>query len=96
MSAQSSLFGERLPDMPGKTRGIVGLRVDDRGRNRYTLQCENCLATEEPEHLVFLTFKFHTHHQGENPRLCPSCRLDRYAKTCTCDGCQEDEKRVRR
>ncbi|HAY44069.1 MAG TPA: hypothetical protein DCY59_11230 [Micrococcaceae bacterium] len=93
MSAQPALFGERLADLPGMVRGIVGVRVDERGKNLYTLQCENCLATEEPKILVLMTFKFHTRHQGDNPRLCRPCRVEAYSAGCTCDGCKEDRGR---
>lgn len=90
MTAQPTLFGERLLTLDGCVRGIVGIRVDERGTKRYTLQCENCLATEEPTNLVLMTFKFHTRHQGDNPRLCRDCRIAAYSSDCTCDGCRED------
>lgn len=92
MSAQPALFGELLPTLPGCTRGVVGERVDERGKKRTLLQCEGCFATEEPEILVLMKFKFHTRHKGDNPRLCPSCRVERYAKTCGCERCREDER----
>ena len=94
MIDQPALFGEPLPTLPGCTRGIVGERIDEKGRKRYTLQCENCFATEEPEILVLMKFKFHTRHKGDNPRLCPTCRAEAY-KGCTCDACKELKARLK-
>lgn len=96
MDKQPALFGELLPTLPGCTRGVVGERVDERGKKRYTLQCEGCYATEEPEILVLMKFKFHSRHKGDNPRLCPPCRVERYARTCTCDYCAEDKRYLAR
>jgi len=85
--------GERLPDLPGMVRGIVGIRVDENGKQWHTLQCENCLATEEPERLVLMTFKFHARHKGDNPRLCRPCRVERYGNSCNCYSCYGDKRR---
>lgn len=82
----------RLPDLPGKVRGIVGIRVSEKGRAVYTLQCENCFALETTEHLVLMQTKFH--RRGADPRrLCPDCRLAIFPE-CTCDSCQENRKRT--
>jgi len=86
MTDQPALFGERLPDLPGSVRGVVGVRKDARGRDRYTLQCEKCLDTEEPEVLVLMTFKFHSRHKGDNPRLCRPCAATAYPD-CRCENC---------
>lgn len=88
---QPALFGERLPDLPGSIRGVVGERVDERGKKRYTLQCENCLATEEPHPLVLMTFKFHSRHKGDNPRLCRPCAATAYPE-CRCESCLKARK----
>jgi len=80
----------RLPDLEGKVRGIVGVEQDARGRNRYTLQCENCLALETPEHLVLMNTHFHT-RGDDRRRLCPECRIELFPD-CSCDGCRIDRK----
>lgn len=76
----------RLPDLPGKARGVVGW--DEHG---YTLQCERCHATEQPKILILMTFKFHNRHRGDNPRLCRPCRVNVYAE-CGCHSCKDDRK----
>ena len=81
----------RLPDLPGLVRGIVAVRESARG-NVYTLQCERCFTTEEPEHLVLMSIHFHARsHSGENPRLCRECRVAVYPD-CACDSCREDRR----
>lgn len=80
----------RLPDLPGCVRGIVAVRPGPRGRNLYTLQCENCYETEEPANLVLMTFKFRNRHHGDNPRLCPPCRRAA-TNACICAGCVNDK-----
>lgn len=81
--------GERLPDLPGMVRGIVGKR-EENGWNVYTLQCERCFITEEPPNLVLMTIHFHAKSDPDkNPRLCVDCRLAVYAG-CGCDSCRED------
>lgn len=80
----------RLPDLPDVIPGIVAVRQDDRGRYVYTLQCERCFVTEEPDILVLQTIHFHARSTGGyNPRLCRDCRIEVHAG-CTCYGCQED------
>lgn len=81
--------GVRLPTLPGMTRGIVGVSVDERGKNVYTLQCENCLALETPNIMALMTFKFHPRTPSNNPRLCRPCRIEAHPD-CTCSGCRED------
>ena len=81
--------GVRLPTLPGMVRGIVGVSVDARGRNSYTLQCENCLALETPATLVLMTFRFHPRTPSNNPRLCQPCRLIVHAG-CDCGHCRAD------
>lgn len=79
----------RLPDLPGKTRGIVAVRTDSvTGRTRYTLQCERCYTLETPDHLVLMKTHFHT-RGDDRRRLCPDCRKDLFPD-CTCDGCKTD------
>jgi hypothetical protein len=81
----------RLPDMPGKAPGVVGVRESPRGKV-YTLQCERCFATEEPEHLLYMTIHFHPRSRdGENQRLCRYCRIAANPD-CICDYCHEDQK----
>lgn len=76
----------RLPDLPGKVRGIVGMDQNERGHNVYTLQCERCLALETTDHLVLM--KTHFHRRGNDPRrLCPECRRAVFPG-CKCDGCR--------
>jgi hypothetical protein len=86
---------ERLPDLPGMVTGIVGVREGPKGK-LYTLQCERCFVTEEPEHLVLMTIHFHSRSRdGENPRLCRDCRIAAYSG-CPCDGCRDDAISKRR
>lgn len=76
---------QRLPTLPGKVRGIVGMDQDARGHNFYTLQCERCLELETTDYLVLMRTKFHT--RGNDPRrLCPTCRAELFPN-CTCAGC---------
>lgn len=84
--------GVRLPTLPGMTRGVVGVSVDERGKNVYTLQCENCLALETPRILVLMTFRFHPRTPNNNPRLCRSCRIEVHAG-CECEFCRGDRRR---
>lgn len=78
-----------LPTLPGCVQGIVAVRKGPRGK-LYTLQCQNCFVTEEPDHLIFMTIHFHSRSRGgENPRLCRDCRIQEYPD-CTCDHCRED------
>lgn len=66
-------IAERLPDLPGCIDGIVGKRTEGK-RDIYTLQCWDCLATEEPVPLVTMTFKFIRTFNGEPyRRRCPGC-----------------------
>lgn len=79
----------RLPDLEGMTRGIVAVRQGPQ-RELYTLQCERCLVTEEPDLLIVMTIHFHAHSRySENPRLCRPCRRAAYP-SCNCDYCHED------
>ncbi|NKG21074.1 hypothetical protein [Paeniglutamicibacter terrestris] len=81
---------ERLPDLPGCVRGIVGMTTNAKGRNVYTLQCEECLALETPTHLVLM--KTHFHSRGDDRRrLCPDCRVHLFPD-CICDHCREDRQ----
>lgn len=76
----------RLPDIPGKVRGLVGMRQEKGRRMIYTLQCERCLALEVTDHLVLMQTHFHT--RGNDPRrLCPDCRAELFPG-CTCSGCR--------
>lgn len=87
----------RLPDLPGKAPGVVNVREGKREK-LYTLQCEECFTTEEPEHLVLMTIHFHARSRdGENPRLCRDCRLAANPG-CICDSCRDDthSKRMER
>lgn len=78
-----------LPTLSGCVQGIVSVRQGSRGK-LYTLQCQRCFVTEEPDHLLFMTIHFHSRSRdGENPRLCRDCRVQAYAD-CTCDYCRED------
>lgn len=84
----------RLPDLAGKAPGIVAVREGGRGK-LYTLQCERCFATEEPEHLVLMTIHFHSRSRnGDNPRLCRDCRVSAYPD-CICDSCRGDRRSKR-
>lgn len=84
--------GVRLPTLPGMVRGIVGVSVNKKGRNVYTLQCENCLALETPAILVLMTFRFHSRTPSNNPRLCKPCRIEGHAG-CECEHCREDKQK---
>jgi len=91
---QAALFPEGrtggiLPTLPGMVRGIVGVSVNGRGKNVYTLQCENCFELETPDNLILMTFRFHPRTPSNNPRLCRPCRLIVHAG-CTCGHCRED------
>lgn len=82
---------ERLPDLPDMAPGIVAVRECERGK-LYTLQCERCFATEEPEHLVLMKIRFHARSRdGDNPRLCRDCRIAAFPD-CICDSCREDRR----
>lgn len=81
-----------LPTLPGKVRGVVGVVSDERGRDLYTLQCENCFALETPS--VLMLMKTYFHRAGEDRRrLCAECRAAIFAD-CECFDCHE--RRVRR
>lgn len=89
MTIDDLLQAQRLPDLPGMAPGIIGQRNGPRG-TVYTLQCERCFDTEEPEILVLMTFHFHHRSQGaDNPRLCRPCRMEAHPD-CTCDNCKSD------
>ena len=91
----AALDTERRPDLPGKAPGVVAVR-EGRSGNLYTLQCEQCFTTEEPEHLVLMTIHFHARSRdGANPRLCRDCRLAANPG-CICDGCREDTRSQRK
>lgn len=78
----------RLPDLPGKTPGVVAVHTDERGRTTATLQCERCYALETPKILVLMETHFHT-RGDDRRRLCRACRIELF-KDCTCDGCKDD------
>lgn len=67
---------ELLPTLPGKVQGIVSARFNEKGRKVYTLQCQECGETEEPEMLILMDFHFCPRHDKErgHDRLCPPCR----------------------
>lgn len=90
MTAQAAaLHAGRRPDLPGKAPGVVGVREGVKWK-LYTLQCEQCFVTEEPEHLVLMTIHFHARSRdGANPRLCRDCRLNANPD-CICDNCRDD------
>lgn len=91
MTAGAAPHLGRLPALPGKAPGIVGVREGARGK-RYTLQCERCFITEEPEMILSMTIHFHARSQGgENPRLCRDCRIAAFPD-CICDYCREDRR----
>ncbi|MDQ0241187.1 hypothetical protein J2S94_003280 [Arthrobacter bambusae] len=95
MTADATLYTKRRPDLPGKAPGVVGVRMGTR-HLLYTLQCEQCFTTEEPEHLVLMTIHFHARSRdGANPRLCRDCRLAANPG-CICDGCRDDAISQRR
>jgi len=91
MTAEAAPRSGRLPDLPGKAPGVVAVREGPRGK-LYTLQCESCFTTEEPEHLILMTIHFHARSRdGYNPRLCRACRAIAYSD-CICDNCREDRR----
>jgi hypothetical protein len=80
-----------LPTLPGMAPGVVAIRQGPRGK-LYTLQCQRCYVTEEPERPISMTIHFHARSQGgENPRLCRDCRITAYPD-CICDYCLEDRR----
>ena len=96
MTAQPALFGEKLPDLPGKAPGVVKVWADPvTGKPRTTLQCWECLELEEPEILILMQSKFIT--CGNVPsgrRMCKTCRHKHY-RECDSFRCKEylrDEK----
>lgn len=97
MSAQTqtTTAPARLHDLPGRAPGVVAVREGNRG-NLYTLQCQRCFVTEEPEHLVLMTIHFHARSRdGENPRLCRDCRITAHPD-CICDSCRGDRQAQRK
>jgi hypothetical protein len=79
-----------LPTLPGKTRGVVAVSVNAKGRNIYTLQCENCYALETPE--ILTQMKSHFHLSGDDRRrLCEDCRRTVFAE-CECFQCKEERR----
>lgn len=69
-------------------RGIVAARQGPK-RKLYTIQCERCFITEEPDLLILMTIHFHSRSRnGENPRLCRDCRVKAYPD-CICDYCKD-------
>lgn len=79
-----------LPTLPGKTRGVVAVTQDEKGRNVYTLQCENCYALETPHMLVLMRSKFHS-LGNDRRRLCEDCRRTIFAD-CGCFQCKEERR----
>lgn len=81
---------EALPTLPGKVRGVVGVAVDGKGCNVYTLQCEGCFALETPHILTQMKARFHL--AGEDRRrLCEDCRATVFAD-CGCFQCKEERR----
>lgn len=79
-----------LPTLPGKVRGVVGVALDKKGRNVYTLQCENCFALETP--YILSQMRSHFHRAGDDRRrLCEDCRSTVFAD-CECFACKEDRR----
>lgn len=79
-----------LPTLPGKVRGVVGASLDEKGRNLYTLQCENCFTLETPR--ILSQMKTHFHNMGDDRRrLCPGCRATVFA-ACDCFACKEERR----
>lgn len=79
-----------LPTLVGKTRGVVGVATDERGRNVYTLQCENCFTLETPHILSQMNAKFHL-AGSDRRRLCEDCRSTVFAD-CECSQCREERR----
>lgn len=80
-----------LPTLPGHTRGIVGKEQDERGRDVYLIQCEDCHKIERRRWLVMAQTVFHhqgSPHEDASPRLCPSCMAARFPN-CPCSTCDE-------
>jgi hypothetical protein len=79
-----------LPTLPGCVRGIVGVTEAAKGRDVYTLQCENCYALEKTDMLVLMKTKFHT-LGNDRRRLCPGCRAEVF-KGCGCYSCKDERR----
>jgi hypothetical protein len=82
--------GRLLPALPGKARGVVGVAADERGRNVYTFQCENCFTVETPRITTMMNARFHV-AGDDRRRLCEDCRLTVFAD-CECFQCREERR----